>query len=63
MSYTVRVPFGSPAFQSYVHDGWRQLHVDGLWATLRYDQDEKEPAPPVLPNRSGAGENRGGTLG
>jgi len=58
MSYTIRVPLNSPAFQSYVHEGWYQLHVDGLWATLRRDQGRRNPARTAPPNWGGAGGDR-----
>lgn len=58
MSNSIRVPLNSPAFESYVHEGWRQVHVDGLWATLRYDQDRKNSARSAGLNQGGAAENR-----
>jgi hypothetical protein len=42
MSKLIQVPFTSPAFESYVNDGWRQVSVSGLWATLRYEPDRRK---------------------
>ena len=44
MTNTILVPVNSPAFDSYLHEGWREVYVDGLWATLRRDQDRRRPS-------------------
>ena len=57
MSDIIRVPLNSPAFTSYLHEGWRQTHVDGLWATLRHDKDYNVPSSTPIPDRGGDGQH------
>lgn len=54
MSNTIRVPMNSPAFHSYVHEGWRLIHITGLWATLRYDEGgmTAHPSASTAPGRA-----------
>jgi hypothetical protein len=42
MSKLIQVSFMSPAFEFYVNDGWCQVSVSRLWATLRYEPDHKK---------------------
>jgi len=58
MSNTIRVPLNSPAFHSYVHEGWRLIHITGLWATLRYDEDGKSSAHSASTKPARADEHR-----
>ena len=57
MTNIIHVPFDSPAFESYLHEGWRQMHVDGLWATLRRDQDHRKARDPSQLDRGVSTEN------
>lgn len=44
MAKLIHIPVTSPAFESYIEDGWRQISLTGLWATLRYEADRRTPS-------------------
>ena len=47
MSYRIQVPIHSPAYDSYLGDGWRQVRVDGRWAVLQMEGLEVSTFPDV----------------
>ena len=47
MPYRIQVPLNSPALDSYLRDGWHQIHVEGLWAVLQMEELEVSRYPDV----------------
>lgn len=63
MSNTIRVPLNSPAFHSYIHEGWQLIHITGLWATLRYDLEPVKRGYNAPVNLGSSAEARGRKVG
>ena len=49
MAYRIQVPLNSPAYDSYVRDGWQETSVEGQWATLQMQELEVSTFPDVVP--------------